>query len=318
MNSEVYWIWWQLLKGVDQKTKKMWLETHGHPRYILERAKDLKIDPDLTQALDIVSQNKAHQISTITPEDDLYKPGMPAVVYFQGTPVLGRQSAVVGTRNVSVHGEVYTRRVCEQLVAENVCINSGLALGVDGIAHRVAITNKVPTQAFLAHGLDVCYPAEHRWLKKRIIENGAVYSLYPVGTPPMRHHFLKRNELMVTMSDDVIVTEAPLKSGSLHTAMHALNQKKSVSAIKGTDSSRCAGNNELIKRGAHAIDMPWFYCDGAERKYIDAIREKPMSIRMLRKKFDTGFSGLDMLLFDFETHGWLTHKADGKWHYNGW
>ena len=318
MENYLYWIWLAELKKVPTQNKKKWLKEIGHPKRIFENAKDLGIDKDLCMALDIANANLKLNIKTLTPDDPLHRKHMPDVIYYQGTPFKGRQAAVVGTRDSSIHGEYYTEFVCESLIRNKTCINSGLAKGIDLTAHMYALRNEAPTQAFLAHGLDKCYPPEHSWYKDQIVENGAVFSIYPVGTPPLRHHFLQRNQLLVTFSDQVIVIEAPLKSGSINTAMHAWDQMKPVCTIEGTDSKRCAGNRQLLKGGAIPLKVPAHYWRGPEREYIEAIRDTPMSFRKLKSKFPRDSGDLDRVLWDLESHGWITHKADGKWHYNGW
>ena len=318
MDHSIYWIWFSELKELSKSEKLKLLVEYGDPKELYFDAKTHGIQSDLTRAMRIVDLNEKHGIKTLTPDNPLYRGTFPEVIYFQGKPFNGKQTAVVGTRNISVHGECYTNYICDTLMQDNICINSGLAKGIDITAHRAALLFDRPTQAFLAHGLDQCYPREHAYYRDQIKEIGAVFSTFAVGTPPLRHHFLQRNQLMAAFSDNVIVIEAPISSGSIKTAEYAWELGKVVSTIEGTDSPRCAGNNELIKNGAIPIEVPEIYWNGPERIYIETIRNKPMSLRRMESKFERPYGDLEMILLDMECHGWLTHKADGKWHYNGW
>lgn len=318
MDDNIYWIWYVELKGITKSKKRKLLLKYGHPRVLHENAKGHYLDDDLSRALEIASLNEKYHIKTITPDDELHKKHMPDVVYYQGNPFRGYQSAVVGTRNMSNHGKLYTEIVCGQLVKKGICINSGLAKGVDVTAHKVATLADGNTQAFLAHGLEQCYPKEHAWHKDSILEKGAVFSSFPVGTPPRRHHFLIRNQLMAACSDEVIVIESPVKGGSLMTAEYARQYNKKLLVVQGTNSIHCAGNKKLIEAGAFQINIPQFEWCADERQYIEALRNSPMSTDKLKITFECSYDELNKSLLNLERRGWIKFKADGKWHYNGW
>lgn len=179
--------------------------------------------------------------------------------------LLGEQScltmpriAVVGTRLVSNYGKRVTREYVVALVKAGYCIVSGLALGVDGIAHRTAIEIGGKTIAVLAHGLDYCYPPEHIGLKKQILESGGLLaSSYPEGNRPTRTQFLARNGLLVKLSSAVLVTCSPHRSGVKNTVWHAAEQGKDVYVIKGPENDPSyEGVGEIIENGGVGVSSP--------------------------------------------------------------
>ena len=145
-----------------------------------------------------------------------------------------------------------TYRFASALAKQGIVIVSGLALGVDSVAHQAALEAGGQTIAVLPSPLERVYPASHRNLAKQIVERGgALLSEYPVGTPVMRHNFIARNRLIAGLSDVLLVTEAALKSGSLHTARFGLEQGIDVFAVPGNITSPTSeGTNNLIKAGA--------------------------------------------------------------------
>lgn len=177
--------------------------------------------------------------------------------------VLGKKSlinpkqsvTIVGSRKVTAYGRAVTERIVRELARHQVTIVSGLALGVDSIAHRAALQYDTPTIAVMPCGLDDVYPRTHQQLAKQILDSGgALISEYPAGTPPLRQHFIARNRLASGMGDCVIITEAAQKSGTLHTASFALEQGKSVMAVPGNITSPMSqGTNKLIKSGAEPL-----------------------------------------------------------------
>lgn len=161
--------------------------------------------------------------------------------------------AIVGTRKPSAYGKEVTCELAYALAKRGVTIVSGLAFGVDAIAHQAALEANGRTIAVLANGLHTVYPAAHRQLADRIIESGGVViSEYPAGTPARPFQFLARNRIISGLADAVIVTEAAARSGTLSTVAHALEQNKEVFAVPGTITSPLSvGSNRLIAQGAH-------------------------------------------------------------------
>lgn len=160
--------------------------------------------------------------------------------------------AVVGSRKVSPYGKAVTSKLAREAAGQGIVIVSGLALGVDGLAHQAALEGKGKTIAVLPGGLDSIYPATHRQLAIKILEQGgALITEYPDGTEPFRSNFLERNRLISGLSDAVLITEAAHRSGSLNTASHALAQGRTVMAVPGNITSNLSeGTNNLIKAGA--------------------------------------------------------------------
>lgn len=163
--------------------------------------------------------------------------------------------AIVGSRNISPYGTRVTTELASQLAARGIVIVSGLALGVDGTAHRAALEAGGLTLAVLPSPIDHVVPASHQRLAQRIVESGgALISEYSPGQPPHKQNFIARNRLMSGLADVVVITEAAAKSGSLYTARYALEQGRDVLAVPGPVYSRgSVGANTLIKTGARLV-----------------------------------------------------------------
>ena len=163
--------------------------------------------------------------------------------------------AIVGTRKPTAYGREVTYQLAYDLAKRGVVIISGLALGVDGIAHRATLDAGGVTIAVLANGVDCIYPASHRGLATDIIKaGGAIISEYEPGTPARDFQFLARNRIVSGLADAVIVTEAAKRSGTLATVQHALEQGREVFAVPGNITSPLSvGCNAIIKQGAQPI-----------------------------------------------------------------
>lgn len=164
-------------------------------------------------------------------------------------------ATIVGTRKPSQYGHHVTERLSRELSQKGVVIISGLALGVDSVAHKACLDAGGKTIAILPCGPEGVYPRSHAYIAHRIIEQGgSLVTEYPVGTQPLRQNFIARNRIVSALGDVVIITEAAEKSGTLHTANFALNQGKTVMAVPGPiTSSLSKGTNNLIKTGALPI-----------------------------------------------------------------
>lgn len=160
--------------------------------------------------------------------------------------------AIVGSRKPTPYGREVTEMLATELSQHNIVVVSGLALGIDGIAHRATLRAGGITLAVLAHGLDNVYPTSHKALAEQIVQNkGALLSEYAPGVPALPHQFLARNRIVSGLADAVIVVEAAARSGTLSTAAHALDQGREVFAVPGNITNPLsAGCNALIKQGA--------------------------------------------------------------------
>lgn len=163
--------------------------------------------------------------------------------------------AIVGSRKPTSYGREVTRDIAYQLASKGVTVISGLALGIDSVAHLAALEAKGTTIAVQANGLDQLTPRSNQQIAADIIASGgAIVSEYDIGVEPMRHHFLERNRIVSGLADCVIITEAASRSGTLNTAAHALTQGKEVGAVPGAiTSAMSAGCNSLLRQGATPI-----------------------------------------------------------------
>lgn len=201
-------------------------------------------------------------INTISISDPCFKhnlslvPNPPKTIYARGNiEFKGSAVAIVGTRKPTHYGRAVTLDLAEKLAKRGITIVSGLALGIDGIAHQGALNVGGKTIAVLASGVDLITPTSHRRLAEQILSsNGGILSEYRPGTPPLAHQFLERNRLVSGLSEAVIVTEASINSGTMNTVMHALEQGRDVYAVPGNITSpTSAGCNKLIEQGATPI-----------------------------------------------------------------
>ncbi len=164
--------------------------------------------------------------------------------------------AIVGSRKVSPYGRFVTEKLATELANQDVVIVSGLALGVDSVAHAAAVKAGGKTIAVLPSGLGKIYPAAHTNLARQILQSGgALISEYPSDNQqPQKYQFIARNRIIAALSQAVIITEAAAKSGSLHTAEFALEQGIEVMAVPGNiNSPNSEGTNNLIKTDATPI-----------------------------------------------------------------
>ena len=168
------------------------------------------------------------------------------------------QLAVVGNRNLSLYGERWCRMFCEPLATAGLTITSGLALGIDAVAHRAALNCHGKTVAVLGNGLANIYPKRHKALAEQIIaEGGAVISEFPLLTTPWPGNFPRRNRIISGLSRAVFVVEASERSGSLVTARYAIEQGRELFALPGAvGSPGSEGPHWLIKQGATLVSHP--------------------------------------------------------------
>ncbi len=174
----------------------------------------------------------------------------PTLLYYKGNADLNTSKiiSIVGTRNNSEYGKVTCEKLLEDIAEQNVLVISGLAFGIDSIAHKAALKNKLKTVGVVAHGLDKIYPAQNKILAKEMLSHGGLLTDFMSGTNPDRQNFPRRNRIVAGICDAVIVIESSKKGGSLITAELANSYNKDVFAIPGrVNDLRSEGCNYLIK-----------------------------------------------------------------------
>ena len=203
-----------------------------------------------------------YSIQVLTYHDEKYPARLkeiydyPPVIYIRGTLLPEDEwcISVVGTRRATVYGRQVTEEIVADLVRNKITIVSGLAKGIDTIAHQVALDAGGRTIAISGCGLDAVYPSENLNLAKRIIQQGALISEYALGTKPKAENFPRRNRIMSGMSLGVLITEADVTSGAMITANFAIEQNREVFAVPGSILSPASrGTNHLIQEGAKLV-----------------------------------------------------------------
>jgi len=267
---------------------------------------------------------------------DIYDP--PALLYVRGE--LRREDelavAIVGSRKTSPYGRWFTEKIGRDLAGQGVTIVSGLARGIDSVAHKGALDGGGRTIAVLGCGIDVIYPSENRDLFNQIVERGAVVSEFPMGSRPEGGHFPRRNRIISGLSIGVVIVQASAKSGSLITAKYALEQGREVFAVPGNvgaDGSR--GTNQLIKEGAKLVESsadileevlpqwrreeetaqkaeaPGLGLAGGERILYDLLAETPLHIDAIIRESQLDPGKVSSFLLNLELKG-LISQWPGK------
>jgi DNA processing protein len=247
---------------------RLWplLDLHGGPAEALRAARSAargKAEPGPPGARAEGEGTGGGAAATIPYWDARYPDGLwrltdpPPLLFYAGDPaLLARPSlAVVGTRRCSEHGRNAARAIALAAGARGFVVVSGHAQGIDAAAHEAAVEHG--TIAVLGCGVDVAYPRVLTGLRSRILARGLVISEFGPGTPPLRHHFPRRNRLIAALSGAVVVVEAPHRSGAQNTVTHALDLGLDVGAVPGPiDRPSCAGSNRLLREGAAVICEP--------------------------------------------------------------
>ena len=245
-----------------------------------------------------------------------------------------RYIGVVGTRKITSYGVDVTTMMVEQLVHNNFCIVSGLALGVDALAHKTTLENGGKTIAVLGCGVDRCYPQENEKIYKDIVDNGSlIISEYPLGISPTPGSFPSRNRVISGISASILVTQGALGSGSLITASNAASLHRPVFAVPGPiTSSLSQGTNELLKEGAIMVSEVSDIMAGlgqsmrplrkevvkgdtpVEQGIIDLLEESAMHFDEILKKTREDATSLGTILSYMELKGMI--KSDGPGSYS--
>lgn len=225
----------------------------------------VKTGPPKGRLSRIYSIVKKLGIDIVTPQSGQY-PGTlkdlstpPPVLYMRGNGEIGEGLffGIVGARRCTKYGKAASEYFSTELASHGVVIVSGMAMGIDSIAHRSACDAGGTTWAVMGCGLDIVYPSSGRKLYHRILDRGKIISEHPPGTPPLKHHFPLRNRIISGLSKSILVVEAGNRSGALITAGMALDQGKDVFAIPSNIFSPVSeGVNNLIRDGAYPVTNP--------------------------------------------------------------
>jgi DNA processing protein len=226
------------------------------------RASSIKNFHDFSRAEEEIEFIKKYKIKTLFLTDKEYPQRLlncydsPSLLYYKGNADLNSSKiiAIVGTRNHNEYGKNTCEKFIEELKNENVLIVSGLAFGIDSIAHKTSVKTNLKTVGVLAHGLDRVYPSQNASLAKQMIQEGGLLTEFKSNTIPDRQNFPTRNRIVAGMSDCIVVIETGIKGGSLITAELANGYNKEVFAFPGriTDT-KSEGCNYLIKSNKAAL-----------------------------------------------------------------
>ena len=278
LENKKYWIWFSQIEQLGRKRGKILLEKFKTPERIYnvkkEELRNIKgIGENLI--INILKQEtkekvnkdieymKKNNIEIITIEDKEYPNNLkniydfPFCIYIKGNKEILNQKciSIVGCRDCSKYGEKCTKYFSFNLAKEGKVIVSGLARGIDSLAHLGAIYANGKTIAVIGSGLDIIYPSENIILANQIVKTGgAIITEYPIGTKPLKMNFPARNRIISGISDNLLVIEAKKQSGTLITVDFALEQGKDIYVVPGNiDSINSVGTNDLIKQGARLI-----------------------------------------------------------------
>ncbi len=276
MSEVAYWIGFHLISGIGRvkfgllrahfgnlldawKANPSELEAAGLDRRAIQAIVNRRPEIDLDAEMEKLAQHEVKALILEDPEypfrlKEIYDP--PPVLYVQGELSTNNDwpLAVVGTRRLTSYGREVTGRLVSDLVTNGITVISGLARGIDTIAHKTALAMGGRTVAVLACGLDLLYPPENHKLAREIAGNGALVSEYPLGVKPRAENFPRRNRIMSGLSLGTLVIEADEQSGALITARMALEQDREVFAVPGNIFSAASrGSNRLIRDGAKAV-----------------------------------------------------------------
>jgi DNA processing protein len=220
------------------------------------RANSIKKFNDFKRAEEEVSFVEKYKITPLFLTDKNYPQRLlncydsPSILYYKGNADLNSPKiiAIVGTRTHNEYGKSLCEKLIEELANEDVIIISGLAFGIDSIAHKTSVKYNVKTIGVMAHGLDMVYPSQNSGLAKQMITNGGLLTEFKSQTKPDRQNFPSRNRIVAGISDAIVVIESGIKGGSLITAELGNGYNKDVFAFPGrVNDTKSEGCNFLIK-----------------------------------------------------------------------
>ena len=355
-NQKIFWVGLSHIKGIGPiRFKKLidhfgdaesvWNASPGQLRAVKIPEKVISNFTKIRASLNldkILSDYQAKHISVLTWQEDDYPqrlrniPASPPVLYLNGElrPEDRWSVGVVGTRKITQYGARVAEEVCSVLAQQGITIVSGMARGVDTIAHKAALDAGGRTLAILGCGVDRIYPAENHALAHQIVKNGAMISDYIPGTPPDGANFPPRNRIISGLTMATIVIEAGERSGALITAQNAIEQGREVFAVPGqVYAPMSKGPNRLIQEGAHPLLQPRDVLEVLDLKLIEqkqevqtalpgdafevtlfeALRNEPLHIDELKNKVNMPINKVSSTLTMMELKGLV--KQVGKMRY---
>jgi len=282
----------------------------------LVRANNIKAFEDFKSAEEEIKFIEKYKIQPlfITNEDyprrllNCYDP--PTILYYRGNANLNASKiiSIVGTRSNTDYGKQVTEKLVSGLSELNVLIISGLAFGIDAIAHKSALQNNLETVGVLAHGLHTIYPRQHKSLAKEIVQHGGLLTEFRNGVKPDRFNFPSRNRIVAGMADATIVIETAIKGGSMITAELANNYNRDVFALPGkTTDSKSAGCNYLIQNNKAILftdanelieNLGWqskkINKKQQKELFIELSEDEKIIIEILKEKETTHIDGINI------------------------
>lgn len=285
MNEEILYIWLSLIDGIGPVLGSELLSKFKDVKSIYEATyKDIlevkgigdKLARNIVNSKNLMHAGKIYDYC-IKEEINIlkkYKENYPSQLnYYINSPIVlyakgiikesSNSVAIVGSRRCTEYGKKVTIELATELSKSNIPIISGLAKGIDGYSHTVAIKNNSYTIGVIGTGINICYPKEHIKLMESIFEKGLVLSEFPPGTKNIKQNFIKRNELVAMLAKKIVVVQAGKDSGALYTAKCGLKYNKEVFAVPNTIYDNFSiGTNELIFQGAKIYLSPKMIISG--------------------------------------------------------
>lgn len=350
VDSKAYWVGFNMVRGIGAVRMRQLLEFFGSaeiawnapadgligaglPKKVVENLVGLRDRVDLDKVMETIN---ARGISALTIEDTDYPRRLkeinqpPPLLYVKGSINVEDEwaVAVVGTRRVTPYGRQVANELAIYLAQNGITVISGLARGVDAIAHQSALRAGGRTIAVLGSGVDVIYPPEHAKLAGEICDQGALVSDYALGTQPDGINFPPRNRIISGLSLATIVVEAGETSGSLITAEFAVEQGKEVFAVPGSIlTPQSTGTNRLIEQGARPLlrmseildvlnlekipekqsSRKLFPLDAAEAKLLSTLSQEPMHMDEVSRLAAMPINEVSSLLTMLELKGLISH-----------